>query len=83
MISSPGVDRMVAYAEDLLLAFDWITWRLLKTLLELLLFVMALTESFEILSQVACKKLLKEPGIRIILGNMVSCHLTGFLFNLN
>lgn len=80
-MSSPGVDRMVAYAEDLLLTFDWLTWHLLK-LLELLLSVMALTESFEILSQVACKKLLKERGIRIILGNMVSCHLTGFLFNL-
>lgn len=76
MISSPGVDRMVAYVEDLLLAFDWITWPLLKTLLERLLSVMALTEIFEILSQVACKKLLKEPG------NMVSCHLTGVLFHL-
>lgn len=30
MMSSPGVDRMVAYAEDLLLTFDWLTWHLLK-----------------------------------------------------
>lgn len=43
---------------------------------------MALTESFVIPSQVACKKLLKELGSRIILGKMVSCHhhLMGFLF---
>lgn len=41
---------------------------------------MALTERFVIPSQVACMKLLKERGSRIILGKMVSCHLMGFLY---